>query len=98
MKKQFKQGALALGLTLGGIAIGQGLDYGPVSDAEDKSNTDFIAEADRIVRGYRTAVARANGAPQVSQVSNEATAQLLYITAKQNAEIIRLLTEIKNKK
>jgi hypothetical protein len=98
MNKQLKHGALALGLTLGGIAIGQGLDFGPSSDAEDKSQTDFVLEATALIRDYRTATARANGAPQVSQVANEATAQLLYINAKQNAEIIRLLTEIKNKK
>ncbi|MCD0158651.1 hypothetical protein [Deinococcus sp. 6GRE01] len=35
---------------------------------------------------------------EISQVANEATVQFLYLQSRQNAEIIQLLTDIKNKK
>ena len=96
--RNLKQTALALGLLAGGVAIGQALSYDALTSAEQKSKTDYVAEATTIIRDYRLSAISANSAPQVSQVSNEATAQLLYIQAKQNAEIIRLLNIIASKK
>lgn len=96
--KQIKTVALALGLLTGGVAIGQALSYDALTSARNKSKTDYVAEANAIIQDFRLQAISASSAPQVSQVSNEATVQLLYIQTKQNAEIIRLLTEIKNKK
>lgn len=93
-----KNTALALGLLVGGVAIGQALSYDALTAAQSKSKTDYVAEANAIIREYRLQAIGASSAPQVSQVSNEATAQLLYIQTKQNAEIIRLLTLLNNKK
>lgn len=96
--KNLKNTALALGLLVGGVAIGQALSYDSLTSAERKSKTDYVAEANAIIRDFRLQAIGANSAPQVSQVSNEATAQLMYIQVKQNAEIIRLLTLLNNKK
>ncbi|PTA67568.1 hypothetical protein [Deinococcus arcticus] len=96
--KNLKNVAAALGFLIGGIALGQALSYDSLTSAERKSKTDYVAEASAIIRDFRTQVIMADSAPQVSQVSNEATAQLMYIQTKQNAEIIRLLNIIANKK
>lgn len=96
--KNLKNTALALGLLISGVAIGQALSYDALTSAQGKSKTDYVAEANAIIRDFRSSAIGANSAPQVSQVSNEATAQLLYIQTKQNAEIIRLLTLLNNKR
>lgn len=98
MKTKLKSAALALGLLTGGVAIGQALSYDALTSAQSKSKTDYVAEANSIISEFRLQLISADSAPQVSQVSNEATAQLLYIQTKQNAEIIRLLNIIANKK
>ncbi|GMA17316.1 hypothetical protein E5F05_07225 [Deinococcus metallilatus] len=96
--KTLKNTALALGLLIGGVAIGQALSDKALDAASTKSKTDYVAEANRIIMDYRISVIGADSAPQVSQVANETTAQLMYIQTKQNAEIIRLLTLLNNKK
>ncbi|GGR70488.1 hypothetical protein GCM10008959_35260 [Deinococcus seoulensis] len=96
--KQIKTVALALGLLTGGVAIGQALSSATTTKAMSKTQSDFISEANSVLSDYNLSLIYSKSAPQTSQVANEATVQLLYIQAKQNAEIIRLLTEIKNKK
>ncbi|MFB9993407.1 hypothetical protein ACFFLM_15680 [Deinococcus oregonensis] len=96
--KNLKQSALALGLLIGGVAIGQALSDSPIVTAASKTKVDFAVEAKAIIDDYRVSTRLSQSAPQTSQVANEATAQLLYIQAKQNAEIIRLLNAINNKK
>lgn len=96
--QKFKTLALALGLLTGGVAIGQAISSKSVTTAMGKSQTDYAAEAASIISDYTTSIIFSKSAPQTSQVANEATAQLLYIQTKQNAEIIRLLTLLNNKK
>lgn len=96
--KNLKNIAATLGLLIGGVAIGQALSYDALTSAQSKSKTDYVAEATAIIRDFRISAIGASSAPQVSQVSNEATAQLMYIQTKQNAEIIRLLNIIASKK
>ncbi|WP_161884474.1 hypothetical protein [Deinococcus alpinitundrae] len=47
---------------------------------------------------YGNAVSNAKSAPQVQQVAQETSLRLQYIQIRQNAEIIRLLSEIAAKK
>lgn len=95
--KKIKLFMTALGLLLGGIVLGQAFD-GDVGEMLQVKPTGITNKADKIYETYGQEVAYAKSAVQISQLSDEARVRLEYLQIKQNAEIIRLLGEIKDKK
>lgn len=99
MKNKILIFAAALGLLIGGIVIGQSFD-GDVGVMTAIKPTGIELQADKIYSDYgKTLAASYNpSAVQITQVGNEASVRLQYLQIKQNAEIIRLLTELNKKK
>lgn len=98
MKNKLFAVAAVLGLFAGGVVLGQALE----NDEGDLFNSKAggaVQQADRIYTAYtRASVFDAKSAPQITQVATEASVRLQYLQIKQNAEIIRLLTELNKKK
>ena len=86
-----------LALLAAGVALGQSFGSTFILGLSGKALGDSGKTADQIAESYYFKVLDAKSAPQVSQVANEASVHLLYLQARQNAEIIKLLTEIRNK-
>lgn len=97
MNKKILTAAAALGFLAGGMVLGQAMrsDANVMKDFQVNGSTQ---KADAIYQDYVRIVESSKSAAQVSQVADEAVVRLEYIQTVQNAEIIRLLTEIKNKK
>ena len=94
-----KKTAAVLGLFMGGMVAGQA--FGPtfIDGIRGQKLTNSARTADAIALSYREKLKEASGSTtEISQVANEATVQLLYLQTRQNAEIIQLLTDVKNKK
>lgn len=96
--RKLKTTAVVLGLFMGGMVAGQA--FGPtfIDSIRGQKLTNSASVADEIAFSYREKIKDAKSAPQASQVANEATVQFLYLQSRQNAEIIQLLTDLKNKK
>lgn len=99
MKNKFLTLAASLGLFAGGLVIGQSFD-GDVGTMTAIKPSGIEAQADKIYSDYGKTLAGAYNpsAVQIQQVGNEASVRLQYLQIKQNAEIIRLLTELNKKK
>lgn len=83
---------------MGGMVAGQA--FGPtfIDSIRGQKLTNSARTADAIASSYREKAKEASGSTtEISQVANEATVQFLYLQSRQNAEIIQLLTDIKNK-
>lgn len=95
--KKVKAWAAALGFFAGGMVLGQAFrgDDGPMRSITPAT---AVSAAETIYLDYVTAVLSAKGAPQVSQVADEARVRMDLIQIKQNAEIIRQLTLLNGKK
>ncbi|ACO46235.2 hypothetical protein DEDE109153_01115 [Deinococcus deserti] len=95
--QKLKTFGLALGLFAGGMVLGQAFegDVGPMINLKPN---EAVKRADAIYTEYAGLVGMAKSAVQVSQASDEARVRLEYLQVKQNAEIIRLLGDLKNKK
>lgn len=96
MKNKFLTFAAALGLFLGGMGAASYFKSLDTTTSRDATLQEIPDVAEKLVRA--TQESGANSAPQVSQVTQEASLQLQYMQVRQNAEIIRLLTEINKKK
>lgn len=98
MKNKLFAVAVVLGLLAGGIVLGQALENDE-GDLFNSKASGAVQQADRIYTAYtRASVFDAKSAPQITQVATEASVRLQYLQIKQNAEIIRLLTELNKKK
>ncbi|MBZ9753175.1 hypothetical protein K7W42_20270 [Deinococcus sp. HMF7604] len=95
---KLKRGALVLGLLFGGMALGQAFNARDIVALVGSPLGDSAKLADAIAGDYASKVALASSAPQITQVASEAVVRLEHLQARQNAEVIRLLTEIRNKK
>lgn len=89
--------ALCLGLFAGGLVLGQAFsgDVGTITETEVDDVTEL---ADSLYSQYVTGSLRAKSAAQISQLADETRVRLDVLAIKQNAEIIKLLKEIKAKK
>jgi len=96
--RKLKSSAFALGLLVGGFAIGQAFSSNDIVKLSGSALGDSARLADDIAGAYASVVVRANGAPQISQVTGETLVRLEHLQARQNAEIIKLLTAIRDKK
>ncbi|THF86142.1 hypothetical protein E7T09_13000 [Deinococcus sp. KSM4-11] len=94
--KKIKTMAIVLGLFAAGVAVGQAKDAisefynADVSQAQTQANSTYAAWA----------LSRTSGLPAafVSNQAEDTKVRLAYLQVKQNAEIIRLLTELNTKK
>ncbi|GAA5514808.1 hypothetical protein Dcar01_03569 [Deinococcus carri] len=96
MKKTILTLAAALGLFTGGVGTAQFFKSLDTSETRDATLAELPAQAEALIR--RTQGLGNPSAAQISQVNAEVAVQLQYMQVRQNAEIIRLLTQIAAKK
>ncbi len=99
MKNRILVFAAGAGLLLGGLGLGQYISTNDQNDVAKSALSDLPGVAYRLSNVSIAALKSRGSSPaQVTQLAGEVNTQLQLIQIRQNAEIIRLLTVMANRR